>query len=153
MKQMPSIISTKSNLGLTFKVLSNNKFKFIDYEDFIDEKTFKVDLSKLLKTVENKSQKQNFFKNNPNLKKEWDDLLAASFDLKELCNGHDLVNILSIALMQLIGNRKSSAKIAGEMLEESLILAYRLEDFVKTQLFEALSIWEKEHLPFKVHRI
>jgi hypothetical protein len=48
---------------------------------------------------------------------------------------------------------KLHAKISGETLEEGLILAYRLEDFVKTQLFESLSSWEKAHAPFKVHRI
>jgi hypothetical protein len=146
-------LNHSKNLGLTFKVLSNNKFKFIDYEDFIDEKNLKVDSLKLLKAVENKSQKQNFFKNNLDLKKEWDELITASFDLKELCNGHDLLNVLALALMNFIGNRKSSVKISGETLEEGLILAYRLEDFVKTQLFESLSSWEKAHAPFKVHRI
>jgi hypothetical protein len=48
---------------------------------------------------------------------------------------------------------KPYAKISGETLEEGLILAYRLEDFAKTQLFESLSIWEKTNPPFKVHRI
>jgi hypothetical protein len=52
------LLNHQFNLGLKFKILSNNKYKFIDYKDFLDSNMLKVDVEKLLKTVENKSEKQ-----------------------------------------------------------------------------------------------
>ena len=77
------LLNQQYNLDLKFKVLSNNKYKFIDYEDFIDDKTMKIDENNLLKTVENKSQKQGLFKNNLELLKEFEKLNSHDFDLKE----------------------------------------------------------------------
>lgn len=147
------LLNTRQHLDLKFKVLSNNKYKFIDYQDFIDDKTLAIDLNKLLTTVENKSSKQGLFKNTPELKAALQELSQQDYNLKELCNGHDLVNILSIALMHLLGNRKSSTKVVSEELEKDLIIAYRLDDFIKTQLFASLSLWQQENPPFLVQRI
>ena len=134
------LLNERENLGLKFKILSKDKYKFIDYQDFIDSNTLKLDIEKLLKTVENKSEKQDFFKNHPDLKIEFGQLTKDDFDLKELCNGHDVINILSIALTNLLGNKKSGSKVSSEELENSLSLVYRLDDFIKTNLFESLKI-------------
>ncbi len=147
------LLNQKFGLDLKFKILSNNKYKFIDYQDFIDTNTLKVDRDKLLKTVENKSEKQGLFKKRLDLIVELDKLNKQDFDLKELCNGHDIVNILSLALMNLFGDKKSSAKVSGEELENRLILAYRLDDFIKTQLFASLKIWQEENPKFRVQKV
>jgi hypothetical protein len=146
------LINQKFGLNLKFKILSSNKYKFIDYQDFINTESLKMDTEKLLKTVENKSSKQGLFKDRPDLKAEFDKLNKVDFDLKELCNGHDIINILSIALLSLLGNRKSSSKVAETELENSLILAYRLDDFIKTQLFLSLNIWQQENPQFVVQK-
>ena len=147
------LLNQQFDLGLKFKVLSNNKYKFIDYQDFIDVYTLKFDIEKLLITVENKSEKQGLFKKRSDLKIELEQLNKQEFDLKELCNGHDIVNILSIALTNLFGSRKSSSKVSGEELENSLILAYRLDDFIKTRLFESLKMWQEDNPKFKIQKV
>ncbi len=147
------LLNQRFDLNLKFKILSNNKYKFIDYQDFINTDTIKIDIEKLLKTVENKSSKQGLFKNRPELKTAFDKLIETDFDHKELCNGHDIVNILSIALMSLWANKKSSSKVSETELENSLILAYRLDDFKKTQLFESLTLWEQDNAPFNVQKM
>ena len=147
------LLNERENLGLKFKILSKDKYKFIDYQDFIDSNTLKLDIEKLLKTVENKSEKQDFFKNHPDLKIEFGQLTKDDFDLKELCNGHDVINILSIALTNLLGNKKSGSKVSSEELENSLSLAYRLDDFIKTNLFESLKAWEKDNPKFRVQKV
>ena len=147
MPQAPGFMWSK------FKVLSNNNYKFIDYQDFIDVNTLKFDIEKLLITVENKSEKQGLFKKRSDLKIELEQLNKQEFDLKELCNGHDIVNILSIALTNLFGSRKSSSKVSGEELENSLILAYRLDDFIKTRLFESLKMWQEDNPKFRVQKV
>lgn len=146
------LLNQQFDLGLKFKILSNNKYKFIDYQDFIDTNTLKINIEELLKTVENKSQKQGLFKKRPDLKTELETLNKQDFDLKELCNGHDIVNILSIALTHLLGDRKSSSKVSSEELENSLILAYRLDDFIKTQLFESLKAWQEDNPKFRIQK-
>ena len=146
------LLNERENLGLKFKILSKDKYKFIDYQDFIDSNTLKLDIEKLLKTVENKSEKQDFFKNHPDLKIEFGQLTKDDFDLKELCNGHDVINILSIALTNLLGSKKSSSKVSSEELENSLSLVYRLDDFIKTNLFESLKAWEEDNPKFRVQK-
>jgi hypothetical protein len=147
------LLNQRFELNLKFKTLSNNKYKFIDYQDFIATDDLKLDIENLLKTVENKSSKQGLFKNKPELKTEFDKLNETNFDHKELCNGHDIVNILSIALMSLWANKKSSSKVSETELENSLVLAYRLEDFKKTQLFESLILWEQDNTAFKAQKM
>ena len=147
------LLNVKQSLELKFKILSNNKYKFIDYQDFIHDKTLEIDLNRLLTTVENKSSKQGLFKNRPELRVALEALSQQDYDLKELCNGHDLVNILSIALMHLLGNRRSSTKVVSEELEKDLIIAYRLDDFVQTKLFASLSLWQQENPPFLVQKM
>ena len=38
------LLNERENLGLKFKILSKDKYKFIDYQDFIDSNTLKLDI-------------------------------------------------------------------------------------------------------------
>ena len=41
---------------------------------------------------------------------------------------------------------------SDEELENSLSLAYRLDDFIKTSLFESLKAWEEDNPKFRVQK-
>ena len=73
----------------------------------------------------------------------------------EFCNGHDVLNIFSLALEEAVSNKKSSTKVHGHDLETHLMIAYRFEDFQKTQLYQDLLAWEAALAPnfklFKSH--
>lgn len=145
------LLNERENLALKFKVRKrDHTYDFIDYQSFTDSKTLKIDIPKLLKAVENKSMKPDFFKQNPELLEKYHALLAEEFDLKELSNGHDILNMLSVALSEAIANRKSSSKISGATLEDDFIKGYRQADFAHTNLYTDLKDWETTHVNYFV---
>ncbi len=140
-------LNHRDNLGLKFKVRSRDKDdNYIDYKSFIDEK-YKFNLDILLKEVENKSQKQGFFKDKT-IKQDFDNLLKNDFDLKELSNGHDFMNVLTMILKRIAKN--TPIKVAD--IETNFIFAYHLTDFQKTHLHQFLAVWETQKQGFKVLR-
>ncbi len=136
-------LELKENLGLKFKTLSKKGkgYIFIDYSKFIDKDRLTIDKDKMIEVVENKSEKQGLFKNDPKLKEKIDTICKENYDLKEFCNGHDFMNILSIALKKVISNKT----ISGKDLEEQFIIAYRFDDFKLTNLYISLLNWEKNN--------
>lgn len=144
------LLNEKENLALKFKTKKKDEsFEFLDYEAFTDRKTLKVDIQKLFKNVENKSEKPNFFKQNPNQVAEFDKLLATDFDLKELNNGHDLMYMTAVALLETIGSEKNKdrkERITGANLENIFTISYRVGDFIQTNLYQELSNWQKENI-------
>ncbi len=137
-------LNYKNDLGLKFKSGSDNKYKFIDYSMFINQ-NFSINENDLIKAIENKSEKQNFFNNHKDLLKDLlkdlDEIRKNNYDKFEFCNGHDVMNILSLALKKEIG----SESISSNDLEEHFYIAYRLEDFIQTNLYKNLQDWEKEN--------
>ncbi len=131
-------LNNQNNLGLSFKTMSKGQYIFLDYSKFIDKQRFCIDNEKLLETIENKSQKQNFFKNNPSLINELSNISQKEFNLFDFCNGHDVINMLSLALKKEIGNKN----ISGQELESFFIVAYRFDDFIQTHLYQELKKWE-----------
>jgi len=142
-------LNFQKNLGLIFKTFSNGKYLFLDYSKFIDNEKFSISNEKLLEVIENKSQKQNFFKNNPLLLNELDEISKKNYDLFNFCNGHDVINILALALKKVIGN----INISGQELEAFFIVAYRLEDFETTTLYRKLKKWEIHNSDFHLFKI
>ncbi len=141
-------LNHRDNLGLTFKTTKGGIFNYIDYNSFIDEK-YKFSIDILLKEVENKSEKKaNFFKNNPKIKQDFEDLLKIDFDLKELSNGHDFMNVLAIISKKIAKN----SQIKATEIETIFIAAYHLTDFQKTNLRQSLKVWETQKQGFKVLR-
>ena len=142
-------LNYKDNLGLTFKVkLKDTSFKYIDYESFID-RNYKISIDDLLKAVENKSQKQGFFKNYPEIKQNFEDLCKTDFDLKEITNGHDFMNVLVMILKIIAKN----TPIEVAEIETNFIFGYHLTDFQKTNLHKSLAEWETQKQGFKVLRL
>ncbi len=132
-------------IRLVFKRQKKEVYEYLDYKSFVDATTLQLNETKLLKAVEDKSELPNFFKNDPSHLEYLNTLKQQDIDLKEWCNGHDLMNLLSLALEKTIGNRAGSSKVWGEELEKALVIAYRLSDFVTSNLYQTLQQWAKEH--------
>lgn len=135
-------INETRKLGLIFKTITNGKCYFIDYNSFVDTNSLTLDLRKLLIAIENKSQKQGFLLNTRAFTDDVKTELKNKYDLLEFCNGHDFVHILSIALENVISNKRSSKKLDHIALEDALCIAYRLDEFKKTDLYTGLLAWE-----------
>ncbi len=128
-------------LGLKFKTLNKKRqeYNFIDYHKFIDKNTLDIDKKIIQKIIENKSMKQGFLTNSTLLKEKISAIEKENYDLLEFNNGHDLINILSIALKKVISNKVISSK----NLEDQFIIAYRFSDFKATELYLSLADWVK----------
>jgi hypothetical protein len=121
------LLNERETCGLKFRTQKGKSFDYIKYDTFIDKITLKINKKELRKAVENKSQKPNFF--NPTIQTQLQNIENETHDLRELCNGHDVINIFLFALEKAIANHGSSGKVAAERIEENLMVAYRFEDF------------------------
>ena len=99
-------LNVLNDLGLIFKTITNGKCYFIDYKSFIDSEDLSLDINKLLIAVENKSQKPGFLSGNQIIIDDLQDIMGDRYDLLEFCSGHDFMNTLSIALENVISNKK-----------------------------------------------
>ncbi len=145
-------LKEKNDLKLVFRTQKGNKYDYLKYKDFVDGQNLTINTEELLKSVENKSNLPNFFKNNPSYKTELVEFLKNDLDLKEFTNGHDLANTLSIAFEKAISNKANTQTITGEEIEKTLIAAYRLSDFEKTNLYQSLQNWQQKQPIYRLLR-
>lgn len=140
------LLNEQEKWGLTFKSGNKLPYKPLNFSEFIDEKTLQFKTNQdLLKSVENKSNRQGFFTQDTTRCQQFDSFCSQHYDLLQLCNGHDLMHILSIALDKAISNKGNTEKIAPEQLTNDFITAYRLTDFEQTQLYNNLQTWQQQH--------
>lgn len=70
-------------------------------------------------------------------------------DIWQLCNGHDMVAVLSIGLQRVLG-KCNAADVKPEVLEKDLRLAYEAGYFAETALCRALRDWHQAHAPILI---
>jgi len=131
----------------------NLKFEGIEFSHFIDEKTLTINNEKLIQEVKNKSQKPAL--NNKDLQQRLMNQRSDNHDRWQVCCGHDLVEILYLALRKAIGSGKvpSRKKDKDENpLEPPLRLAYEYGYFNKTQIYSSICLWERCNPAFKILR-
>ena len=83
------------------------------------------------------------------IQQKMDSLTTTTQDMWYVCCGHDMIDILSIALCKELGSCKPQ-KVEPNVLEQDLRLAYESSYFCKTQLYAAIQQWEKNNQPFQV---
>ncbi len=120
----------------------NLKFTELNFSKFIDKSSLKIDIDKMIKTVFDNSKRQDLKVEDFKLK--INQILSQNHDLLQLCNRHDLVELLSISLTKLLGSNKQQ-DVKVETLESSLRISYRLEDFKLTKLYASIIEWEKQN--------
>lgn len=136
------LLNSEKNLDLRFKQKKKDRFNYLDFSIFVEKESLDVDIDKMFRAIENKSNKPMFFSNNPQLKEEYLGYMAQGHDQWELCNGHDVLHLFSLALESAVSNKKSSSKMDPRDLESHLSVAYRIDDFRRTQLYKDLKSWE-----------
>ena len=123
------------------------KFEGLAFNKFIDDRTLALNESKLLQTVKNNSQKPGL--DEPEIRANMDSLKTDTQDMWYVCCGHDMVDILSIALCKALGSCNSQ-KVEPNVLEQNLRLAYESSYFHNTPLYAAIQTWEETNQPFQV---
>lgn len=129
------------NLGLVFKP-KNPEGKQLTYSKFIDERNMNFKGEELLlKTVMDYSNnKGTEMKPLKEIEESYQLQLQEVADLYQLCNGHDITNLISLALRKAIGNKNLDYRA----IESDLILSFDTSEFDKTELYMALKNWEKK---------
>ncbi len=120
----------------------NLKFTELTFSKFVDKSNLKIDIDEMIKTVFNNSKRQDLKIDAFKLK--INQILLQNHDLLQLCNGHDLVELLSISLTKLIGN-KGQQDVKIEQLESHLRISYRFDDFKLTKLYASIIEWENQN--------
>jgi hypothetical protein len=125
------------------------KFDGLDFPRFIDKDSLTADSSKLILAVENNTKRGRL--NAPKLLTQIQTIKDACTDLRQLCCGHDFVEIICIGLRRAIGSCDSRIAESGSA-GSSLRLAYDSDDFRNTSLFAAIVDWEEANQPYIVLR-
>jgi len=116
----------------------NLKFEGIEFKNFINNQTIQISEIELIKEVKNKSKAYSL--DNEDLQKRLTNKKNSSHNPWQVCCGHDLVEILSIALRKAIGSNrdidvKANSDDRKNTLENFLLLAYEENYFHQTQLY------------------
>lgn len=133
--------SHKNNIGLVFKP-STPDGKQIDYSKFVSVETLDfLGYDKLIDCIYNYCHGKNkILISKDELKKQLVEFIK-DCDLCHLCNGHDLVHIISLSLRKNISNLNSRA-VSADQIAKELILAYEARYFETTSLYSAIKSWE-----------
>lgn len=116
-------------------------FKDIDFSLFINKATLVCDEAKLVDQVF--SRTSNSSRTKEEIVVMMEDLAIHSFDLLQLCVGHDVAAILGIALREFIGCRRDVHTWRTE-IESGLRLAFDRDEFIRTQIFQNITRWAKQ---------
>jgi hypothetical protein len=122
------------------------KFDGINFSTFVDKSRLHVDTEAMCRAVCQGCRKDTLIKQ---AVIEVRGILGKGHDQKQLCCGHDMVEVMGIALRKFWGTQEA-CEVSEERLARSLRLAYKMEDFARTQLHEALRKWEKDHPNYRL---
>lgn len=125
------------------------KFDGLAFERFVSEKDVALDPMALLEEV--RRHQGGRLGPPPTI----EDMSTAVLELRgeahsawQICCGHDLVQVLSIALRRAWGRRNPS-EVTPSRLETMLRLAYAEIDFCSTQLHARIRAWEGVNSPYR----
>jgi hypothetical protein len=150
-KFKPSPIDDKEvNLEYT-KFIDKVKMLFLGYEKLID--SIKNYTQKYISKEKNKTKISDDLRiDNQLLIKQIKEIESRNLAHLQLCNGHDLTNILAVLLMKAIANHDSKT-IPSQEIESKLVAYYDSSDLQKTNLYHSLRQWENTHSSYKLLKI
>ena len=127
----------------------NLRFDGMAYSAWIDRASFNARTDRLINEAKNRSQRQNLSSNA--LETAIRQLETAGFHPREVCNGADLIEILSIGLRSKLGNN-SPSEVRVDILRRSLRLTYTEQEFTMSTLGRDIRIWECQSSGYQVLR-
>ena len=125
----------------------NLRFSKLKYSRFIDQRTLELDQDALIGHVKGKSEQQGI--SNKELISGIIQVGKNNYDPWQLCNGDDLLGILSIGLRRLLGNRKA-IDVNVDKLRESLRLGFVKDEFIQSQIGRELAKWGVRNSEFRM---
>ena len=136
------IIETARPLGYlrwhSIRAGLNLRFEGLHFPRFVNARTLELDAGALCNQIRNQSQNHSLSDTQ---------LLAISWpanrpeDPWQLCCGHDLVELTTLALRQCVGSRQ---RLTTEEVRRGLRLAFSEHDFHRSQLRALIARWESQ---------
>ena len=123
------------------------RFRGLKVPAWIDRSSFEADTLALIRAVKNHSQRHDL----PDIALEAaiEELHGFNYDPNEICNGTDVIAILSIGLTGVLGNN-NTGQVGSELLKSSLRLAFSEQDFRSTSLRKEIEKWQEQKPGFQV---
>ena len=140
-----AIMSAAYPIGLLM-YLSETKglgfsFKELDYEYFIDRKTLKCDIKRMIENIMSRSRAARHV----SVKNVYQMILTEEeHEKKDVCRGHDLMAVMAIGLKYIFG-ANNSRNLNDDILSGSFRLAYDRDDIESTELYRESSEWCREN--------
>lgn len=111
--------------------------KLLDFSKFIDSKTLELNKEKLISQINSKSTNKIDL---DILKKISEtELPKRLLDVKNICSGHDVIELLGLALRKMWGSN-NSGDVTREKLESSFRIGYSTKEFSETEMFKRLHL-------------
>lgn len=127
----------------------NLRFEGLRYSAWIDRSSFVADTTRLIDTVKNHSQRQDL--SSSDLAIAIEELQDSNYDPYEMCNGADVIGILSLGLRGVLGT-KDSGEVGEELLKMLLRLAYSEQHFSSSSLRKDIEKWQRSKHGFRILR-
>ena len=121
-------------------------FKALVFSRFVDGRTLSVDVEAMIKHVCDKSSRHHLI--SADLREQMARLATTAIDDRHVCCGHDLVEILALALRGTIGPSSNGAD--ADTLESTLRAGWQWHDLGATILYREVREWEASHRPFVI---
>ena len=135
------LYSLRNNLGLRFRNMRHSAW--------LDSDSLDADTDKLIREIKNRSQRQDLSSDQLGL--EMKAIENSQYDPREMCNGTDLIGILSVGLRRILGTNNATS-VGVENLRRSFRLTYHQQDFIQSSLYAQIKAWEARVDVFRVLR-
>ena len=127
----------------------NLRFRGLKYSAWIDPVSFEAKVSSLIEEVKNHSQRLDMA--SEALAVGIREVETADLEPREICNGQDLIEVLSVGLRRVLGTNDASS-VNGDKLRRYLRLAFSIQDFAASSLSREIRRWEAENDGFPLLR-
>lgn len=120
------------------------KFEGIDYSKFIDKKSLKADANRLVELVCTRTCSGGTPVRFGEVWSWYEDDFVSS--LKDECiNGHDILNIVCIAMQKVFGTYQATCFSENNVLTH-LLMGYGNTEFQKTALYKSIDNWYRQNI-------
>jgi hypothetical protein len=123
------------------------RFRDLNFSRFVDPETLDVGVSELVKTLKDHSQRPEV--DSLELVAEAERRASKGHDPWDICNGHDLIQVMSLGLRKALGSQ-NAASVTTEMIGQNLRLAYERHDFDQSDFYRRAKDWEAENHPYTI---
>ena len=124
------------------------RFSTFKLTDFVDMHTLEILEDKMIQAILFDSRKHNQY-TVKQVKKWLHEIIRPYDDLWQVCCGHDLMEWLTLAFVQAIGNYNAKKLFSGQ-LEGNFRLSYHARLFEETALYEGLKKWEESQKDYQL---